>query len=162
MTDVQTPAAPARDGPEGLGGWLILPTIGLCLTPLQGLLQLADYSGLNENLQFLTPAQTAFILVEAVANFALTVVMPVVLLVMLFTKKRSFPRLYVGWAVANLVFVLLDLIAAKILFGAIYEAAEMNLLDGETAQSLFRAIVLVGIWVPYMLSSRRVRNTFVQ
>ena len=162
MTDVQTPAVPASDGPVGIGGWLILPTIGLCLTPLQGLIQLADYSGLSENLQFLTSPQVGFIVVEALGNFAIAVVMPVVLLVMLFSKKQAFPRIYVGWAIANLVFVLLDLVAAKILFGQIYQAAGMDLLDAETGQALFRAIILVGLWVPYMLTSRRVRNTFVQ
>jgi hypothetical protein len=162
MTDVHTPAVPARDGPVGIGGWLILPTIGLCLTPLQGLIQLGEYSGLGENLHLLTSPQLGFIVAEALGNFAIGVVMPVILLVMLFSRKPAFPRVYVGWAITNLVFVLLDLVAAKILFGQVYETAGMNILDAETAQSLFRAVILVGLWVPYMLTSRRVRNTFVQ
>lgn len=162
MADVRTYDPPPREGPEGIGGWLILPTIGLFLTPLQGLIQLGQYAGLSENFQFLTGAQKTLVGIEIIGNLAIAVVMPVYLLFLLFNKKATFPRTYVIWAVANLIFIIADLIAAKILFGDVFEAAGMELMDSETTQAILRAIVLVAIWVPYMLNSRRVRNTFVQ
>ena len=45
-------------------------------------------------------------------------------------------------------------------------AAAAGLLPGDELLTLngemVRAIVLAAIWVPYMLTSRRVRNTFTQ
>ena len=66
------------------------------------------------------------------------------------------------WAGINLAIIIGDLILAKILFGAALEAAGKELIDSETTQAILRAIVLIAIWVPYMLNSRRVRNTFVR
>ena len=162
MADAPTFGRTQREGPEGIGGWLILPTIGLVLTPLQGLMQLSEYAGLGENFQFLTSAQGAFVILEIIGNVAITLALPVFLLYLLFNKRRAFPRVYVIWAAANLLFIIVDLIAAKALFGEAFEAAGMELLDRETVQAILRAIVLVALWVPYMLNSRRVRNTFVR
>jgi hypothetical protein len=161
MSEIQAPAQAYRDGPEGIGGWLVLPIIGMFLTPVQALLQLGQYSGLGDNFQFLTFGQKAFVSLEIIGNVAIALIFPIVLLILLFNKRRAFPRLYVVWAVANLVFILGDLLAAKILFGELFEASGTQLIDGETMQAIFRAIVLMAIWVPYMLNSRRVRNTFV-
>lgn len=161
MTDVQATAAAVRDGPEGVGGWLILPMLGMFFTPVYGLIQLGSYFGLADSFALLTFGQRAFLVVELVGNVAIAVIFPIVLLFLLFNKKRAFPRLYIIWATANLIFIIGDLVAAKILFGALFEAAGTPLIDGETAQGVIRSIVLMVIWVPYMLNSRRVRNTFV-
>ena len=163
MADVQATAMPVRDGPEGIGGWLILPMIGIILTPVQGLMQTGKYySGLAENYHLLTSAQRAFLGLEIVGQIAIAFVFPVVLLILLFNKRRAFPRIYVIWATANLVFILGDLLATKILFGDLFEASGTPLIDGETFQALARAMVLLAIWVPYMRLSRRVRNTFTR
>ena len=60
----------------------------------------------------------------------------------------------------RLAFLIADLIAAKILFGQAMAHAEVS-GDG-TMQAGLRVIVVMAIWVPYILNSRRVRNTFVQ
>ena len=162
MADAQASIGPVRDGPEGIGGWLILPMLGMFLTPIYGIVQLSQYTGLADSFPLLTSGQKAFLIIELFGNVAIAVIFPIVLMVLLFNKRRAFPGLYIIWAAANLIFILGDLLAAKILFGDLFEASGTPLIDGETAQGIIRGIVLMVIWVPYMLNSRRVRNTFVQ
>lgn len=150
----------AAAGPVGIGGWLILPVIGLFLTPIQGLAQMGDYSGLIKNMQYLTAAQGGFVWLEIVANLVIVVAMPIFLLVQLFQRKALFPKAYVVWAVANIAFEFLDLIVAQVLFGEIFERSDTKLIDGDTLKSILRSLILVVVWVPYMLNSVRVRNTF--
>jgi hypothetical protein len=161
MTDAPPYEPPPRVGPEGIGGWLILPTVGLILTPLTGLAGLGQYSDLSEAFPYLTGAQKTFVVLEIVGNLAIVVLLPVILLFRLFGRKVGFPRLYVTWAVANFAFTIADLIAARVLFGDVFEAQGVDLVDADTLKDIFRSIVLVVIWVPYMLTSLRVRNTFV-
>ena len=161
MSELPAAAAPARDGPEGIGGWLILPTLGILFSPLSALMQIGTYVGIGESFPLLTPAQRVFIVGEAVGILAISFVLPIVLLVFLFKKMRAFPRFYVVWAIINVAFVFVDLIGAKLLFGHIFEAQNIEFFDGDTVKSIVQAIVLVAIWTPYMLQSRRVKNTFV-
>lgn len=163
MSDTIIPAQPPpRDGPEGIGGWLILPMIGLIGTPIRAIFQLSQMASVWDNLQYLTAAQTAFIFIEAIGNVFIIIAFPIFLLVLFFNRKQSFPRFYVIWAIAEVAFTIADLIAAKILFGDVFEASGTELMDSDTWQDLLRGLVLVAIWVPYMLNSRRVRNTFIQ
>jgi hypothetical protein len=87
-------------------------------------------------------------------------VLPVVLLVLLFNRKRTFPRLYAFWGISMFVFIVADLMAVKALFGDLFAASGVELFDETTIQALFGGLVLAAVWVPYMLNSRRVRNTF--
>ena len=162
MSETQAPAAPARDGPEGIGGWLILPVIGLVLTPLRGLLQLGDYSGLGEMFPLLSGGQKTFLVAEIGLNLVLVIIAPVVLLILLFNRKLTFPRLYAIWGIVSLVFLIGDLIVAKAVFPEAFGEGGVELLDDDTVREIIRAFVLVLIWVPYMLLSRRARNTFTQ
>ncbi len=158
-----TPAQPApSDGPTGIGGWLILPILGIVGTPLYWLVQMSQYTGLAESFPFLTSGQKAFLSLEIAGGALISIIFPVVLLVLLSQKKRTFPRWYVIWAVLNMIYLVGDLAGAKILFGDILAASSEPLIDDETLKALIRAVLLMVIWVPYMLTSRRVRNTFVQ
>ncbi|WP_274627762.1 DUF2569 domain-containing protein [Arvimicrobium flavum] len=161
MIDARAYDLPAREGPEGIGGWLVLPIIGLILTPIQGVVQIGQYMGLMQSFEFLTGPQATLLVLEIIANVAIAIVLPAYLLRLLFSRKREFPRTYVVWAGINLAFLIADLMAAKILFGQAMAAARMTPIESETTQTFLRAIAMMAIWVPYMLNSRRVRNTFV-
>lgn len=158
----ETQAQIQRDGPEGIGGWLILPVIGVLLTPISGMIQLATYPDVFKLFPILSATQKLFLILEVLGNLAITIILPIVLLVLLFKKKAGFPRLYIIWAAFNFGFIIADIFVAKILFGDVFEATGTPLVDEETMKSIARGVVLVVIWIPYMLSSRRVRNTFVQ
>ncbi|MBR2691147.1 MAG: DUF2569 domain-containing protein [Aquamicrobium sp.] len=151
---------PLQDGPVGLGGWLILPIIGLLVTPLRGVFHLAGYGGLLASMQRLPGSLSAFLVLEFVGNIVVLIVLPVILLVLLFRKSASFQRLFVLWAAGGLAFIVLDLIGTQVLFGDLMEATNQPLLDEQTTIELLRSVVFSVIWIPYMRLSRRVANTF--
>jgi len=160
MSEVQAPAQPARDGPVGIGGWLILPLIGLVLTPIKGVGFLAQHAGMS--FAHLNGAQIALVYAELIGNFVLLIVLPIMMLVLLFKKRRTFPGLFVKWAFAGLAFTLLDLIFGYAFFKDAYEASDTEFMDAATWREVARSIFAVVVWVPYMLNSRRVANTFVE
>lgn len=162
MSDIPAPAEPSTPKPYGIGGWLILPVIGLAVTPIRGLISVAQYPGLTSSFGYLGTAQSAFVVLEILLNILLLIVVPIYLLYLLFQKKRTFPRTNAGWGVASFVYILSDLLIAAIVFRDVFSQPETPLFDGDTIKEIFRALVLVAIWVPYMLNSRRVANTFTQ
>ena len=163
MSEIQAPAVPARDGPEGIGGWLLLPLVGLLVMPLRGLrLLLGDASWPIEIIRLLSRGQKAFLVGEFGLNVVLLVVMPVVLLVLLVKHKRRFPGLYAAWGIVSLVFLIGDLIVGDAMFPGAFGEGGVEPYDETTINEIIQVIVLVVIWVPYMLLSRRSRNTFTR
>jgi hypothetical protein len=161
MTQDAMATSAARKEPVGIGGWLILPVIGIFLTPLRALTLIKDYSGLTEAMPYLNPAQKVFVVVEILANVGFMVVVPVVLLIFLFKRMALFPRVFIAWGLANLAFLVLDLIGAQLLFGDVLAQTGTPLFDADTIKEFGRSIFLSLVWVPYMARSRRVKNTFV-
>lgn len=161
MAYSDTPAGSVQDGPVGIGGWLILPIIGLVLTPLRMVLQVGTYTDFIDAFPQLTVSQQLMILFEIAGNLVIGIVLPVILLILLANKKRLFPRLYVFWGIGNLIFLIVDLLAAYLVFREAFEASGEPFFDSETVRAIGSSVVLAAIWVPYMLQSRRVRNTFV-
>lgn len=148
VSDAASAALPP--GPRGIGGWLILPTIGTVLTPLftawAAYQTAAVYStALAPNLQF-------FVLAELVFNVGLTIGW-IVAIVGLFQHRRFYPRLYVTLCVVSFVGLVADLAVAGMLFG--------TPMDADDARNLARTIIALVVWGPYMFLSKRVRNTFV-
>jgi hypothetical protein len=157
--------APAKvDGPVGIGGWLILPVIGLFVFPLRAVMVLiTDFlpifqGGAWSNLT--TPGAEHYhalwapvILYEIACNVGF-VVFDLALLVMLFGKSARFPKAFIVFALLNLFFIVSDTLLA----GQIPAVAARG-LEG-SAVEIARSLVVVAIWVPYMLMSKRVRNTF--
>ena len=147
----------------GIGGWLVLVVIGLVLMPIRILLEaiealpafaadawarLTVHGG--EQFHPLWAPALLFDLVLIV--FQLVGV--VLLIALFFNKRRSTPRVYVG-------FVLLSLL------GALVSTALANFLpDMETTteewKELALAVVSAAIWCPYWLVSKRVKATFTR
>lgn len=157
---------PAPDGaPRGLGGWLILPAIGLTIAPLR---LLKDLVGMAPAYNASTWADLTvsggahynawwapFLLVELGAAIAL-VALSITLIVLFFGRRSSLPRAFVAFAAASIGFRALDLLAGKVLpngsdSGDAVEWATL-LRDG------FSAV----LWSWYFLVSRRVAATFVE
>ena len=155
-----------NDGPSGLGGWLILPAIGLLFAPLRILGYLFGdiipifQDGAWEVLT--TPGSEMYhalwaplIIFETVGNLFF-VGFTLVLLVLFFTKSHRFPKLMIAYLVLNLVFVVADTVLAEFIP---FIAGEH---DPETYKEIARGVFGVVIWVPYFLVSKRVKNTFVK
>ena len=148
----------------GIGGWLILIAIGLCLTPIrigaeivQGVRSLQPLAWRAVT----TPGSPAYhplfgplFIGEMVANVVL-LVWALVLLYLFFTKRRAFPRAMIAFLIVRVAIQMADIfvassipVAAASIGPRVYGALAGNLL-----------VVLV--WVPYFLKSRRVAATFV-
>jgi hypothetical protein len=54
-----------------------------------------------------------------------------------------------------------DLFATYLVFREVIEASGEPFFDRQTMRAIMSAVILAAIWVPYMMQSRRVRNTFV-
>lgn len=152
-------------GPRGLGGWLILVGIGIVVGPFRmAFIMLETYREVSANgtweilttqgSGFYYPELAALIVVEMVVNLAILAA-SVYVAYLFFTKRRSLPAWYIGVAVFSLVFVVVDAIVVSAML------PDMSLLDSETAGEMGRSLIQVCVWVPYMLVSKRVRNTFV-
>lgn len=73
-----------------------------------------------------------------------------------FTKRSAFPKWFIGIAVFGLVFVIVDALAVKLALPS------EPMLDPDTLSELASSAIVVAVWVPYMLVSKRVRATFTR
>jgi len=151
-------------GPSGIGGWLILPTLGLFLTPLIVGYQLITIfvpiftNGTFETLT--TPGSEAFhplwaslLIFEIISNI-LVVAFALALIVLEFMKVRFFPALMIAYFAFKFCMLVVD------------HLFSMQIpLIAEQDPSLFTpdfigALVGTFVWIPYFLVSKRVKNTF--
>ncbi|MEQ5836166.1 DUF2569 domain-containing protein [Marinobacter sp. NFXS9] len=76
------------------------------------------------------------------------------LIYLFFRKHYLFSIVFVGFMLANLIFIPLDAWAATLIF------PDDPMFDPETTKNMVRVAVSSAIWIPYMLLSRRVSQTF--
>ena len=152
--------------PRGLGGWLILPAIGLFILPIRLFFSLNNdflpifQQGYWEILT--TPGSEAYhelwaplIIFEVIGNIFF-VIFDIILIFLFFVKSFRFPVLYIVFLALNLTFVAADLFFAN----SIPAVAAQN--DAESVMQIVRSIIGAIIWIPYFLVSVRVKNTFVK
>jgi hypothetical protein len=179
-------------GPSGLGGWLVLPPIGLFLTPILTVLTLRRYvfptlEAANWS-RFSQPESTFYVKIpfrwtwakggslsidvwgvyftfETLVTVALVAV-PVFLLILFFQKKRAFSS-FIIWCTLALPLVRLVDMVAMASFGA--DAFRRGGFP-QTADWLLitsiaafvASVIAAAVWIPYFLRSRRVKNTFLR
>ena len=151
--------------PAGLGGWLVLVAIGITVSffrlttflwttyvPIfrDGAWEVLTTPGT----EVYHPLWAPMLIMEIVVNLGF-VVAQLWLLALFFGRARFFPKLYIGVALVNLGFIVLDAWLGTFLI------TNEPMFDDDTAKELIRSIISVSIWVPYMLLSVRVKNTFI-
>jgi hypothetical protein len=151
-------------GPRGIGGWLVLPLLGLLFTPVKVLLDMREFGGLFEPgtwAALTTPGTAAYhplwaptIIFEIVVNVAY-VGLTVLALVLFLKKSRRVPRVMTIWLATPILVQGIDmLLTAQI--PALTAAG-----GGQAGTDLVRSAVAAAVWIPYFHSSVRVKNTFV-
>lgn len=152
-------------GPRGIGGWLILPLIGLVLNPIRlGMTLVNDLLPVfrPETWNALTtPGQENYhamwgplLLFELVTNL-LVGVFTVVLLVLFLRKSRRVPLLMIALLAGHVLIQVVDWALVGTIPALAHDPKAQDFSD------LRRALIGAAIWIPYFVKSRRVRNTFV-
>lgn len=153
-------AKPSNEQHSQIGGWLILPAIGLVITPISitwdflntpffdivqwRMLADTNYAGYNLPLGL-------FVLFEFVINIAL-LCYSIFLVSIYITRRTSLPLLLIIFYASNVFVQLGDSAAAE------FFALDV---DKSGAKELIRAILGAAIWIPYFLRSERVKGTFI-
>ncbi len=152
---------------KGLGGWLILPALGLIITPFRmGLQFYRDmlptltpkiWNALtNSSSATYHPLWGPLIVFEIIANLALFFY-TLWLLWLFFRKLKHVPRLFVIWLVLLAAIQIVDLLLANQI-----PAIATQPTDQESLKDLIRSIIGAAIWIPYFIRSKRVKNTFIE
>ncbi|WP_100641854.1 DUF2569 domain-containing protein [Alteromonas facilis] len=150
----------------GIKGWLILVAIGVTLAPLRmafvyfplyyDIFASGTYTALTT---FDHPAYHPYwgplIISETFYN-ALILGLSVWLVFLFYRKDYRFPSVFIGLAIANLIFIPLDAWIVSLI------VVDEPIFDPDTMQEFIRSIVTVCVWCPYMLLSQRVKVTFAK
>lgn len=155
-----------KEGPSGLGGWLVLVFIGLVLSMLRIVsLLLGTHAKLvlDGTLSRLSdPANPGYdpmwmplITFEVIGNLAMLALIASSLILLLM-RSRYAPRVVIGMYAFNVA-----LVAGDLLLGQLIEAVAAQPLDTDSLVELARGVLTACIWIPYFLVSVRVRNTFI-
>ncbi|MGK0472299.1 MAG: hypothetical protein ACJAR0_002780 [Candidatus Azotimanducaceae bacterium] len=151
---------------EGLGGWLLLVGLGIVVSPLRIIIMIfPTYSEMfsNGTWEVLTtsgaeaynPLWAPIIYGEMAINGALVLAW-IFVAFLFFSKKKIFPKWYIGILLFTLGLILVDALAIKAVL------PNETIFDTETTKELGRSLIVSLIWIPYMLVSKRVKATFVK
>ncbi len=154
--------------PRGIGGWLLLLAFNLfaglailltaLFSELLPVLESDEFTTLTDPAsEFFIPYARELIIAE-VAVEVVSVVALTALFVMLFSKHRLFPRLCIIWIVARLFVTIADNAATDMVFHDYVEGSTFITAGSELVRT---AVFAIGT-VAYLLTSRRVKNTFLR
>ncbi|QWF17163.1 DUF2569 family protein [Lysobacter capsici] len=144
--------------PRNLGGWLRLVTLMMLVSPFNligGVFMTLDTVGqLAAESTVIQPTARLAVMMH-VAGSGLLLLVNLVALVLLFLKSRWFPRVFIGWLLADLTLI----IATVLLLGRAGDAPAA--LEYHFDSFLWRALMFDSLWIVYALLSKRVKSTFV-
>lgn len=159
------PVLPGGYDPElsGLGGWLILVAIGRIMNPISILFIMAKNSSAYapETWHNLTDLSgdaynslwAPLLIFELLVNLT-SLVFSILLLILFFQRRRTFPALYIIFLIYATMMAALDQYLTLLI-----PAANQN---GKVDTDLARTLIFCLVWIPYMLVSKRVKATFTR
>jgi hypothetical protein len=168
---VREPVVDAGDAAEfknvkpeltGIGGWLALLAFGQVVGILRLVVSLGQYYTTTINAELWKQFPTA--LWGEVALNAAMFGLVVWTTVLLFRYSRHFPSFFIWQTIFAIVMPLVDLVWLASIFALATDKpiSEFLTLEAKEGIQLFGAVVGAAIWIPYVLRSRRVANTFTQ
>jgi hypothetical protein len=151
---------------DRIGGWLILPAIGLVISPIGLAIGVATYLWPAFESEFwsrlTTPGSPHYhpliapLFVFELAGNILFFIWVLALALLFFQRWAATPTVFIAYLVARLVFVVADAVFA-------YQIPLMaQQAQGALVGGLAVWIVACVIWVPYFLLSKRVKGTFLR
>lgn len=151
---------------KGLGGWLILVGFGLIIGPIRliNILNTNYKPYFNTDLleRLINPSSSSYIpnfvylfYAELIAIVFL-ILLSFYLLFLFFTKKKNFPKNYIFISLFVILYIPVDAFIASTIM------PNEKVVDGELIKSFFQTLISGAIWIPYMMKSKRVKNTFIE
>jgi hypothetical protein len=151
---------------EGLGGWLVLVGLGIIISPLRVIgMVFPIYSEMFSNgswaaltspgTEVYNPLWAPILFGEMAINGGVVLAW-IFAAFLFFSKKKVFPKWYIGILLFTLAFIPIDALAIKSV------SPNEPVFDVETIKEFGRTLIVTLIWVPYMLASKRVKATFVK
>lgn len=148
--------------PLPIGGWLILPIIGIFLTPVIIIYQLIDVNFFNLTAwKFISSQESvgynvnwSIVYIFELFTNCIFLVYSIFLIVLAVKRRTIFPLHYIAFRILNFSLILIDYILSSQI-NSVYFTHE-NL---ETKE-LVKSFLGLCIWVPYMIYSYRVKDTF--
>lgn len=150
---------------QEIGGWLILISISLITQPLRLAWQAAtlwiEYPPQVWNALTVPGSDSYHWLWQPILMFELSVnicwfVFALLMLVLFFKKRQTFPKLYMIYLFTTLALSLVDYFVAD------YIPAVAENADISAKKEIIRYGVTVCIWSLYLVKSQRVKHTFVE
>jgi hypothetical protein len=162
------PDAPLRPGGSpnalvGVGGWLVLPIIGLILAPLRTVAGLKDYAWVFDGtFDKLNIGQQTVTLAEISVVLALGVVWPILLLRLSSRRSIRFKTGYITWLWVCIGWWFVSTFWTYVAFEPLIRSGALGLLTPKEIGQFLAQLVSTAIWIPYMLRSERVRLTYAK
>ncbi|SDJ62343.1 DUF2569 domain-containing protein [Paenibacillus naphthalenovorans] len=146
--------------PIGFGGWLYLVALGAIIAFGQSLFYLLDTlmplytSARIQEISEYSPTLAFAVLFETVFNlFNLSILL--LAAYQCFRLKKAFSKTMILFYLSALIFGFI-----YILIISIVPEIDKRVIEEQWGQ-LFKALITCVIWIPYMIKSKRVRNTFI-
>lgn len=147
-----------------IGGWLVLVGIGIIVTPFYMIYSISLNEFFNlESWEFISSPKSegynalwsiAFVL-ELMMNVVFVVYL--IFLIILFFKRRStFPIHYISFKIINLVLIVTDY------YLLLQIESDYLVADDSAIKAVVKVFIGAAIWIPYMLFSERVKDTFTK
>ncbi len=136
--------------PKGIGGWLIIPAIGLVLGPIKAVVSLFLGIGMIQGFapELLSDVR---LWVSGIIDVAM-IIAAIIVAILFFRERRIAVVAIISLMAASIVASVIQLFLSIAMFG---EASSDNI------NPVLHACVFAAIWVPYFVKSKRVKNTFV-
>lgn len=143
-------------GPSGIGGWLLLPLLGLIIgiaATGYNLLQIfLTWDGVSQIL-FGSDSNLAYLRIPVFASLASGVIVFLLAWLCMFlmlTRSPRTPKWMIGYYLFGLVVAGIEYYAINV----------MQTATADVTTSLIGGVVGAAIWIPYFRYSKRVANTF--
>jgi hypothetical protein len=136
--------------PKGIGGWLIIPAIGLVLGPIKALVSLFLGIGM---IQSFAPELLSDVRLWVSGVIDVAMIIAAIIVAILFFRERRIA-----------VVAIISLMIASIVSGVIQlllSTAMLGKASSDDINPVLHACVFAAIWIPYFGKSKRVKNTFV-